>query len=49
MTIAERIAGFVRETTSIPQDAHLSAVTCVFDLMSAAIAGYATPNAMAVR
>jgi 2-methylcitrate dehydratase PrpD len=49
MTIAERLADHVRETTSIPEEARLSAVKCVFDLMSAAIAGYQTPNAMAVR
>ena len=49
MTIAERLADYVRATASIPKDAQLSAVKCVFDLMSAAIAGYQTPNAMAVR
>jgi 2-methylcitrate dehydratase PrpD len=49
MTIAERLADFVHETSAIPEDARLSAVECVFDLMSAAIAGYQTPNAMAVR
>lgn len=49
MTIAERLADFVRATTSIPEDAQRSAVKCVFDLMSAAIAGYQTPNALAIR
>lgn len=49
MTIAERIAGFLCETTSVPDDVQESAVKCVFDLMSAAIAGYGTPNAAAVR
>jgi 2-methylcitrate dehydratase PrpD len=49
MTIAERLAGFIHETTSVPRDVQASAVTCVFDLMGAAIAGYQTPNAAAVR
>ena len=49
MTIAERLASFVCETTSIPAEAEQSALKCVFDLMGAAIAGYGTPNAIAVR
>jgi 2-methylcitrate dehydratase PrpD len=49
MTIAERLAGFIHGTTSIPQDTHASAAKCVFDLVGAAIAGYDTPNAIAVR
>jgi 2-methylcitrate dehydratase PrpD len=49
MTIAEQLARFAHETTSIPEDVRLSAVKCVFDVMSAAIAGYDTPNAVAVR
>ncbi len=49
MMIAEHLARFVHETTSIPEDARLSAVKCVFDVTSAAIAGYDTPNAAAVR
>lgn len=49
MTIAERLAEFVHETKSVPDDVQQSAVKCVFDLMTAAIAGYQTPNAKAVR
>lgn len=49
MMIAEHLARFAHDTTSIPEDARLSAVKCVFDVMSAAIAGYDTPNAAAVR
>jgi 2-methylcitrate dehydratase PrpD len=49
MTIAERLADCVRETITIPEEVQLSAVKCIFDLMTAAIAGYQTPNAMAVR
>ena len=49
MTIAEHLAGFIHETMQVPPDVQASAVTCVFDLVGAAIAGYQTPNAQAVR
>jgi 2-methylcitrate dehydratase PrpD len=49
MTIAERLANFVCETVSIPAEAEQSALKCVFDLMGAAVAGFGTPNAIAVR
>lgn len=49
MTIAERLAHFICETVAIPAEAEQSALKCVFDLMGAAIAGYGTPNAIAVR
>ena len=48
-TIAEQLGSFVRETHAIPESARMSAVKCIFDLMTAAIAGYRTPNAIAVR
>jgi len=49
MTIAERLAHFICETGSIPAEAEQSALKCVFDLLGAAIAGFGTPNAIAVR
>jgi 2-methylcitrate dehydratase PrpD len=49
MTIAERLGHFVRDTVSIPAEAEQGALKCVFDLMGAAIAGFGTPNAIAVR
>lgn len=49
MTIAERLADFLGRTASAPADAQLSAAKCIFDLTGAAIAGYETPNAAAVR
>ena len=48
-TIAEELGTFVRATDAIPERAQQSAVQCVFDLMTAAIGGYRTPNAVAVR
>jgi 2-methylcitrate dehydratase PrpD len=49
MMITEHLAGFVFETASLPEDVQRSAVKCVFDLMTATIAGYRTANANAVR
>lgn len=48
-TIAERLGRFAHETGAIPGSVQQSAVKCVFDLTTAAIAGYGTPNAFAVR
>lgn len=48
-TIAEHLAAFVCDTTSIPDKTREAAVKCVFDLVAAAIAGYPTANALAVR
>ncbi len=48
-TIAEQLGSFAREAGAIPERVQQSAVKCVFDLMTAAIAGYPTPNALAVR
>ena len=48
-TIAERLGAFARDTVAIPEAARDSVVKCVFDLTTAAIAGYRTPNAHAVR
>jgi 2-methylcitrate dehydratase PrpD len=49
ITITERLADWVSKTNTVSEEAQLSAAKCVFDLMSAAIAGYQTPNAAAVR
>ena len=48
-TIAEQLGSFARETGAIPEGVQQSVAKCVFDLMTAAIAGYSTPNAIAVR
>lgn len=48
-TIAEQLGSFARETGAIPDRVQQSVVKCVFDLMTAAIAGFPTPNAIAVR
>lgn len=48
-TIAERLATFASETADLPEPVRLAAVKCVFDLTAAAIAGHATPNAVAAR
>jgi 2-methylcitrate dehydratase PrpD len=48
-TIAERLAAFASETADIPEPVRLSVVKCVFDLMTAAIAGYETLNAVVAR
>jgi 2-methylcitrate dehydratase PrpD len=48
-TIAERLAAFASEAADLPEPVRLGAVKCVFDLTTAAIAGYATPNAVAAR
>jgi len=47
--IAERLADWVSETSTIPGEVQLSTAKCVFDLMSAAVAGYQTPSAIAMR
>ncbi|MGJ5205897.1 MmgE/PrpD family protein [Bradyrhizobium sp. HKCCYLR20261] len=47
-TAAELLAEWV-SASDVPEDAKVSAAKCVFDLMTAAIAGYQTPNAAAVR
>lgn len=48
-TITERLADWVSTANTVSEEVQLSAAKCVFDLMSAAIAGYRTPNAAAVR
>jgi 2-methylcitrate dehydratase PrpD len=48
-TIAERLAAFASQAAELPDPARLGTVKCVFDLMTAAVAGYATPNALAAR
>jgi 2-methylcitrate dehydratase PrpD len=48
-TITERLADWIGETSAIPGDVQQSAAKCVFDLMTAAVAGYQTPGAVAVR
>ncbi|WP_257165936.1 MmgE/PrpD family protein [Bradyrhizobium sp. SRS-191] len=47
-TSAELLAEWVG-ASKVPEEARISAAKCVFDLMTAAIAGYETPNAAAVR
>lgn len=49
ITITERLADWVSETSVVPEDVQLSAAKCVFDLMSGAVAGYQTPAAIAMR
>lgn len=49
MTIAERLADWLSTTETVPEEAALGAVKCIFDLTTAAVAGYRTPNAAAVR
>ncbi|NPU13432.1 MmgE/PrpD family protein [Bradyrhizobium sp. 83002] len=46
--VTEMLAEWVG-ASEVPEEARISAAKCVFDLMTAAIAGYETPNAMAVR
>ena len=47
-TAAELLAEWV-SASKVPEEAQISAAKCVLDLMTAAIAGYETPNAVAVR
>ncbi|NIA69392.1 MmgE/PrpD family protein [Pelagibius litoralis] len=49
MTIAQELAHFVSETTSVPQATREMAVSAVFDLMTAAIAGHESPGGRAAR
>src|SRR5689334_21645366 len=48
-TITERLATFESEAADLPEPVRLGAVKCVFDLTTAAIAGYGTPIAVAAR
>src|SRR4051812_7092724 len=47
-TTAELLAEWAI-ASKVPEEARISAAKCVLDLMTAAIAGYQTPNAVAVR
>ncbi|MGJ4948784.1 MmgE/PrpD family protein [Bradyrhizobium sp. HKCCYLS20291] len=47
-TAAEQLAEWV-SASKVPDEAQIGAAKCVFDVMTAAIAGCQTPNAMAVR
>jgi 2-methylcitrate dehydratase PrpD len=47
-TAAELLAEWV-STSKVPEEAQIGAAKCVFDVMAAAMAGYQTPNALAVR
>lgn len=47
-TAAELLAEWV-SASKVPEEARISAAKCVLDLMTAAIAGHETPNAVAVR
>jgi 2-methylcitrate dehydratase PrpD len=47
-TAAELLAEWV-SASKVPEEAQIGAAKCVFDVVTAAIAGYQTPNAVAVR
>lgn len=49
MTIAQELAHFVSETKSIPRATREMAVSAVFDLMTAAVAGYDSPGGRSAR
>lgn len=49
MAIARTLADFVRETKEVPDATRAIAVSAVFDLVTAAVAGYASPGGQAAR